>query len=114
VQCLGDVPVVEIAREDDDGSAGRHIPDAARELEAIEARHGDVGDEDVRVETLDQRQHLEAVGGLAHDFEIGLALEQTAQRLPHHLLVVSKQNAVIVPSCPTRSCKKDACWRARC
>ena len=137
-QRLRHVPLVEIARENDDGGARRQLAHSPRHFQPVQARHGDVGDEHVRLEAFGQRQDFEPVGGFADDFKICFTLDEATQRLANYLLVFGQQNAghLALPGARraahaarsiaafprrrlfvdllTEPCKKNACWRERC
>ena len=68
-------------------------PDLARGLDAVQPRHDQVHQHDVRSQGLRQPDALVAVAGLAHDRHVGLQLEEGAQALPHHLVIVHDQEA---------------------
>ena len=57
-------------------------------LEAAEAGHRDVEDDDVGANALDELEHLAAVGRFAGDLEVRLGLEQSAQAFAHDAVVV--------------------------
>ena len=69
------------------------IANALRELEAGEARHFDVRDDDVGFVALGECPRLFAIGRAADHVEIRFELEQRRQRTTHHRLIFGEQNA---------------------
>ena len=104
-QRLGDVPLAEVAREDHHAGARRQLAHAARDLEAVETGHRDVGDQHVGLQPLGERQDLQAVGRFADHLHVVLALDEAAQGLADDLLVVREQNAshLGLPDAPGRT-----------
>src|SRR5260221_77195 len=67
------------------------VPQLRSGLDAVERRHGDVGDDDVRLEFFRGSQKLSAVGHHADDFEFGF--EQSAHSLGENPVVIGDQDA---------------------
>ena len=82
-----------IARHDDKG--GLRVLDAA-ELNDLQPVHNgdvDVHDGDIRIQGVDLRQGLHAVGGLAHHLAVvGLPVEEPLEALPDHDFIVYQKN----------------------
>lgn len=64
-----------------------------RGLDAVEARHADVHQDDVRVEMCREADRLGAVARLAGDRQVVLALQQHAEAEALHGLVVDDEHA---------------------
>jgi hypothetical protein len=69
------------------------LPKAIEQLQAVEPRHPDIEQDQVRLCLSDPRQNLAAGSRLADDLDIGLRLEREAQRLKHECMIVRKQKA---------------------
>jgi hypothetical protein len=67
--------------------------DAARRLDAVDARHLEVHEHDVRLVPRRQRDRLLAVGGERDDLDTGRRGEQAAEAGAHDLVVVGDQHA---------------------
>ena len=75
---------VSIPAADDDGP---------RRLDAVEHRHAHVHQDDVGRVELDEPRRRRPVGGLAHDLDAGLGLEDHAEALAQQRLVVGQDDA---------------------
>src|SRR3954453_700260 len=64
-----------------------------RRLEAVDARHRDVEDDDVGVRLGDAAGGALPVAGLPHDLEVGLLLERDADEVAHLGHVVAEEDA---------------------
>ena len=71
------------------GLAGRHV---ARGFESIDARHGDVQQDQVGSPFQAGMHRLAPIHGLSHDLHAGLGREQRAQPLARQRLVVGDQH----------------------
>src|SRR5204862_413336 len=91
-QRLRHVPLVDIAGEHDHAGLRRAVAHLPGDLDAIQAGHRDVDDEDFGLETLDERNHGQAVRRLTDDLEIVLDLEETLDRFADHVLVVREHD----------------------
>jgi hypothetical protein len=67
----------------------------AEHAEAIHHGNLHVQEHQLRLEPLDGRKGLRAVGALAHHFDVGLLLEQRQHALARHWLVVHDQSAYL-------------------
>src|SRR3990172_5978372 len=81
LQGAGDVLVLHVAGEHEDFGLGQAAADLTRRLDAVEAGHDRVHEDDVGLDLLGDLDGLAAVGGLADDLEAGLGLEHVAERL---------------------------------
>src|SRR5205085_3567654 len=81
------------AREDHDLRLGILLPEAIEYLKAVEPRHPDVEQDEVRLRLADPRQDLAARSRLAHDLDVGLGFEREAHRLENQRVVVRKEKA---------------------
>jgi hypothetical protein len=57
-------------RQHDDSRHVGQLAHALQQLQAVQPRQGEIEQQDVRAMSLDQRQGLEAVAGLGHDFHV--------------------------------------------
>src|SRR5262249_51572108 len=89
---FGHVPLVQIAREHDDGGLRRAPAHLSRDLKTVQARHDDVDDEHLGLDTIDERDYSQAVRGFADHLEIRLHLEQTLHPFADHVLVVREHD----------------------
>ena len=71
----------------------RALRHAARGLDAVQLRHGDIHHHHVGLQLGGQFQRLAAIAGLADDLHIGLLGKDHLEPPPHHRVVVSQQNA---------------------
>ena len=67
------------------------LEDAPGGLDAVEAGHRDVHHNGVGQEGVGLLDGRVAVGGLAHHNHVGFALQQGAQAVAHHLVVVDEE-----------------------
>src|SRR3972149_7022904 len=93
LQGAGDVLVLHVAGEHEDFGLGQAAADLTRRLDAVEAGHDRVHEDDVGLDLLGDLDGLAAVGGLADDLEAGLGLEHGAQRLAGDGGVVGEEDA---------------------
>ena len=61
-------------------------------LEAVQAGHHQIQQQDVRLELLRQGNGFPAVGRFADDFKIGFGREQGAQALSNHVMIIDQQD----------------------
>jgi len=66
--------------------------DLAGRLDAVQFRHRDANQRDVRPKFARSPNRLATVGGLGNDLQPVLAFEQSTQPLPHQGAVLSQQN----------------------
>ena len=59
----------------------------------VHAWHADAHQHDIRVEACGEFERLLAVDGFAHDFDVGLAVQDDAEAAAHERLVVGDQHA---------------------
>jgi hypothetical protein len=88
---------------EDDVRRGLVLHHAARHLEAVEPRHLDVEEHDVRLQPFDGRQRFDAVAGLADDFDAADLAEQVAELVARQLFVVDEHGAQVHGHAVTRS-----------
>ena len=90
---LVDVLVEVERRQHDDARARAAAGDLARRLDAVEARHADVHEHDVRAERVGLGDGLVAVARLADDLDVRLGLEDHPEAGADEALVVCEQDA---------------------
>jgi len=88
-----DVGFVGMHAEHDDAGGGRLFKDGLSGLNAVEERHGDVHNNDVGRQRGRKGDGVAAVIGFADDFEIGLALEESAEAGAHDGMIVCEKDA---------------------
>ena len=73
----------------------RHLValDALRQLQSGEARHFDIGDQQIGFEPLQFAPRGFAIGGGGEHFDIGFQRQQRRERAAHHCLIFSQQDA---------------------
>ena len=74
--------------DEDDVRRSAVLDEPVRHLEAVEAGHLDVEEQDVRRQALDDADRLEAVAGLRDHLDVAHLLEHVTQLFPRELLVV--------------------------
>ncbi len=78
-----------VAADDDDFQLGEFFLGPLDQLQAVTARHTDVGDQNIRVEALHQLQGLQAVGGHpGHLHPQAVPVGQHQDQLAYPVLVV--------------------------
>jgi hypothetical protein len=77
----------------DDPGLGECGQDTPGGFEAIEAWHSEVHENDIRFQVEGHIHRLDPVGGLPHQIEVWLALEDFAESIPHDLLIINQQHA---------------------
>ena len=77
--------------------------DLARGIDAVEAGHLDVHDDDVRLALRRYGDGLITGGGLADHLDVGRGIEQGAQRAQNHRMVVGDQDTCPFHVMPSRS-----------
>jgi hypothetical protein len=85
-----DVVVLLERREDDHLELGRRSEDLARRRDAVEVRHANVHQHDVRNELSDELAAAASVGGFAHNRDSVVAREHRAKAGAHQVVVVDK------------------------
>ena len=96
------------------GGRRRVGDDRARGLDAVHHRHADVHEHDVGRQFARERDRLGAVGGLAHDLEVGRRVDEHAEAAAHERLVVGDEHADRrVAHVMTRSSRRVAAARRR-
>jgi arginase len=83
---------MRVSRQRDDAHARMVAPQARHRGDAVDERHVQVDHDRVGLELLRELDRAEAVGGRAHDVELGLALDQQAQRLEERAVVVGEED----------------------
>jgi hypothetical protein len=66
---------------------------ALRELDAAQARHLDVGDDEIGLQLLDRASRFLAVRRGADDVDVGLELQERGQRAANHGLIFGEEDA---------------------
>ena len=93
LQRAGDVLARRVDRKDNDPRAGARRVNLPRGLDAVQFRHGNIHHDHVRASLLHPAHRLPPVGGIAHDGDVALRLEQGAQPVADHGVVVGHKNA---------------------
>jgi hypothetical protein len=89
----GDGLVEVERREHDDPQVRVGLQRPPGGLDAVEARHADVHQDDVHRRAVQHREGLDAVGGLGDDGEVVARVEHHREARPDQLLVVDEQEA---------------------
>jgi hypothetical protein len=86
----------------------------SRYLQAVEARHHHVHDQDPWCEAFGQLHGLEAIADLSDDAEILLGVEQQTQSLAHHVMIIGEydRQSHVLP-CPSEWSTADRHWLPR-
>jgi hypothetical protein len=87
------VDVVAVHREHEHLRAFDALQDLPRRLDAVQLRHRDVHDDDVRAELLDEIDRGPAVARFADDLDLLVRLEDAAQALSDHGVIVNQEDA---------------------
>jgi hypothetical protein len=82
-----------VGGQDDDFDVGVGCVDGAGQIDAAEAGHLDIGDDDVGLELFGGLAGGVAGVGLADDFEVGLLLEEEAEAVADDLMVVNQEDS---------------------
>src|SRR6266446_1320958 len=93
LQRLAHVDVVGVHREDEHTHAVGALHDLVRRLDAVQARQTDVDDDDGGAQPLRGFDRAAAVAHLATDLDLGVRLENLAQALAYHGVVLGEQHA---------------------
>ncbi len=91
-QGLVHIAVEPERRQDEDASPGLLTDDAPRRFDAVEHRHANVHEHDVRPQEPHFGDRLLPVAGLAHDRHLRVAFEDLAQSDAHERLIVGDQD----------------------
>src|SRR5262249_40603849 len=78
-----------VAGHDDTGQIGLDLVDLPDELEAVQARHPDVADDEIEAALREQRQRL---GGIARLTDLMDARKDSPERTPIELLVIHDED----------------------
>src|SRR6266849_7547455 len=92
----------EVHREDEDAGLGKGFVDAARGFEAVEVRHADVHDDDVRLELLDEGDRLAAGFGFGADFPALLGGQQAFEAAADDVVIINDEDFECVHKRPDR------------
>src|SRR5262245_20531673 len=92
-QRLAEFVLLNRAGDHDDTRRLRGRGDLLEHLHAVGVRHRHVEQQDVGLVLERQRDRFLAVAGLAHDDEVRLGVEQAADRVAEHLVVIGENNA---------------------
>jgi hypothetical protein len=87
-----DLLVFHVPGEDEHLGLRGAAADLAGGLEAVEAGHHHVHEDDVGVELLDGVEGFAAVAGIADDFDFLLVLEEHAEGLAEHRVVIDDED----------------------
>src|SRR5713226_9162780 len=98
---IEDVLVEVIGRQDDDLARDGSFGEAARRLDAVNAGHAKVHQDDVRMQRADGVDRGRSVGGLADDFEIRLGIEDHSKAGANERLVVDDEDSYHPPPRPS-------------
>ena len=93
-----DVLGVGVHRKDDDLRIRRTLADHSSGLDAVELGHGDVHEHHIWLEPGNLAGGIIAARGLAHDLDPALRLEQHAQAVTDHCVVVGNEDRDAHPS----------------
>ena len=63
-----------------------------RRLDAVQLRHGDIHDHHVRMQLQRQAYCLPSVCGIPDNTDVGLRLQQNAQAVAHHGVIVCQKD----------------------
>jgi hypothetical protein len=97
---------VDVHRDDHNPGRQGLTGDPHGQIDAIEPRHGQVGQHDVGPQGADLAERLRAVARLGHDFDPGEAREESLELSPDQPVVISHGHANrsqhFPPSAPAR------------
>jgi hypothetical protein len=65
----------------------------SQDLEAITVRHEQVKNKHIRVRGLNKVERLHAIGGAAHDFEVSLRRQESAQGFAEYGVIIGDDDA---------------------
>ncbi|MGA3295573.1 MAG: hypothetical protein ABSE45_16510 [Candidatus Acidiferrales bacterium] len=80
-------------REDDDLNRRREPPDFPRRLDSVHERHGQIENDNVRLQTQRLLHGFLAVRGLAADLDRRLCFQVAPDALAHNVVIVNQQNS---------------------
>jgi hypothetical protein len=83
--------VLRVNAQDQNPHAGMGRPEPARGLEAVQIRHGDVGDDEVGPQPLHGFEQRVAIGH--HSGHLAARLEELSQPFEHHRMVIGKKHS---------------------
>jgi hypothetical protein len=84
--------LVDVAAEGHHPDAGRLVHDLPRRLDAVQPRHLDVHEDDVRPQLRRQGHRLAAVGGVGNDGQAGRLVDQAPQAVADERVVVPDED----------------------
>ena len=88
-------------REDDHLDAGVAFVNRIEARQPVQAREAQVEQHEIGVRAMDERQHLGAGLGLAHDLDVLRAAERPAYRFENQAMVVGNEDANLLhDACP--------------
>ncbi len=93
LQRRGRVQLLGVDREHEHRPLGELALQVGEQLEAAPARHGEVDQRHVPGRAARELEELGAVGGLAHDGELGIGGEELLQAVPHDRMVVCDEDS---------------------
>ena len=89
---LVDVLVEIKSRQDENVGFGKLRQQLTSRFEPVASRHPDVHQHDLRTQAASLGDDLEAVGGLAHDLDVLLRVENHAEAVTHERLIVGDED----------------------
>ena len=81
-----------VDREDDDSGLGAGHPDLPGRFEAIHFRHGNIQDQDVRLQFNAFEDGFTAVGGLSADTDVELTFQEMPEAFADNGVIVAEQD----------------------
>ena len=89
-----DEGVLVLAGGDDQGAGvGKLVAQACQDAQAVQPRHAEIEHQDVGTRLLDDRERLDAVGGLADNLDVRIALQRFHEGHEHQGKVVGDHDS---------------------
>lgn len=79
-------------REHDDTARGDLLPESSRRLQAVQARHLDVEERDVRLRVQGSRYDFVSARDVGDYFDVLFEGEEGGERAPNHALILCEQD----------------------
>jgi len=86
-------------------TSGLPFPDLAQARQPVGARHAQVEQNEIGIRSRDERQHLRAGRGFAHDLEVARLLERPLDAVDDQLVIVCDQDSHGRMTSSSKSCR---------
>ena len=91
----------------------RRIVNLLRRLDAVQFRHRDIHHDDVGMQLVHEPHRLPPIGGRPYDLESGLRLQQHAQTVTHHGVIIREHHPDHSRLSATMVCRRPPSYTTR-